>query len=224
MKKYYMAYEDRYKKVHSKGYLWEEEGNSQIVLDTIQKYSIKKDDKILDLGSGEGRDSIFLLKNGYNVLGVDCSGEAVKTCNTLSKNYKFKVVDLVKDDLDKSEKFDFIYSIAVLHMLCEDEDRKAFFKFLKSHLNKNRKALICVLGDGKTEFVSDYQNAFMEKDRFHKQSNQNIKVASTSLKIVTKENLFKEIYENEFCVLEYFIETKIPGFSEMMSVVIENKI
>ncbi|MBQ7308106.1 MAG: hypothetical protein IJW82_06235, partial [Clostridia bacterium] len=140
------------------------------------------------------------------------------------KNYKFKVFYLVKDDLDKSEKFDFIYSIAVLHMLCEDEDRKAFFKFLKSHLNKNRKALICVLGDGKTEFVSDYQNAFMEKDRFHKQSNQNIKVASTSLKIVTKENLFKEIYENEFCVLEYFIETKIPGFSEMMSVVIENKI
>ena len=228
MKKYYMAYDDRYKKIHEQGFLWEEVGNSKVVIDTIKKYSIKKDDLILDLGSGEGRDSIFLLQNGYKVMGVDCSSEAVKTCTKIArklnlKNHNFKVVDLVKDNLSNEMKFDFIYSIAVLHMLCEDEDRKSFYKFLLSHLKQNGKALICVMGDGENEFVSDYQNAFIEKQRFHKESNSFVNVASTSLRILSKENWIKEIEQNNFLIKEYFVVTDTPGFSEMMCVVLENK-
>ena len=35
--------------------------------------AVNKNDNILDLGCGEGRDSIYLLDNGYDVLAVDYS-------------------------------------------------------------------------------------------------------------------------------------------------------
>ena len=36
-----------------------------------------KGNKILDLGCGEGKDSIFFAKNGYEVFSLDCSEKAI---------------------------------------------------------------------------------------------------------------------------------------------------
>lgn len=74
---YYKAYEKRYSQVHQTGQLWEMHKSSREVIDTINEYNITKDDKILDLGCGEGRDAIYLLDNGYNVLAVDYSTSAI---------------------------------------------------------------------------------------------------------------------------------------------------
>lgn len=67
---YYKAYDKRYKQVYENGMLWTSNENTKDVMDVIEKYHISNKSKILDLGCGEGRDAIYLLNNGYNVLGL----------------------------------------------------------------------------------------------------------------------------------------------------------
>ena len=228
MKKYYMAYEDRYRQVHKEGLLWESQGNSQVVIDTIKKYNISQCDDILDLGCGEGRDSIFLLKQNYKVVGVDCSKEGINTCKKLASiqniNCDFRVLDLVNERLEK--KFDFIYSMAVLHMLCTDEDRKSFYNFIYNSLKQNGKALICVLCDKDgEEFTSDYKNAFEIKQRVHMETKKVLNIATTSCRMLKLDNLIKEAKQNNFELIECFRPDYIPGFNDsMIAMVISPKI
>ena len=67
---YYKAYEKRYSQVHKNNILWSSKKNTTVVLECIKNYKISKDSKILDLGCGEGRDAIYLLNNGYDVLAL----------------------------------------------------------------------------------------------------------------------------------------------------------
>ena len=55
MKKYYEAYDERYKTVHSVGELWFGEYPSPIVSEIITKYGIKKENGILEIGCGYPR-------------------------------------------------------------------------------------------------------------------------------------------------------------------------
>lgn len=47
---YYKAYEKRYEKVHLEGELWETCKPTNEVFETIKKYNIIKESKIMDLG------------------------------------------------------------------------------------------------------------------------------------------------------------------------------
>jgi len=53
--------------------------------------------KALDLGIGEGRNALFLAKNGFEVEGTDISQEAVKRCNELAQREKLPVRAEVAD-------------------------------------------------------------------------------------------------------------------------------
>lgn len=100
---YYKAYEERYSEVHRNGILWEDINPTGEVLDTILKYNISKNNKILELGCGEGRDAIYLLNKGYNLLAVDYSKSAILKCNQLTNDeYKdnFKQFDIIEDTLE----------------------------------------------------------------------------------------------------------------------------
>ena len=66
MENYYEAYEKRYRQVHGRGLSWASEKNSPIVLEMLEKYG-KTSGRILDVGCGEGRDCLFLLKRGCDV-------------------------------------------------------------------------------------------------------------------------------------------------------------
>ena len=91
------------------------------------KEKLQLNAKILELGCGEGRDAIFLLNKNYNVLAVEYSNTVIEKCKELSNynyNDKFKQFDIVNYALD--DKFDFIYSIAVIHMFDNKEHRNKF--------------------------------------------------------------------------------------------------
>lgn len=218
---YYKAYDKRYKQVYENGMLWTSNENTRDVMDVIVKYHISNKSKILDLGCGEGRDAIYLLNNGYNVLGVDYSDTVVQKCNELSKfQYmdKFRQLDLVCDKLD--DKFDFIYSVAVLHMFITDSHRKQFLSFIRNHLSFGGIALICVMGDGKKNFTSDYTKAFDDTKRVVMNNKKELNLATTSCRIVDWDTLIKEINSNNLQVIEKWISNSIPEFSEMMCVVV----
>ncbi|QXM06449.1 class I SAM-dependent methyltransferase [Crassaminicella indica] len=83
----------------------------------FEKY-LKKGDRILDLGCGSGRDSLYFMNKGYDVLAVDYSEELVKSASKLLNK---EVIILDMREMDFYEEFDAIWACAsILHINRED--------------------------------------------------------------------------------------------------------
>lgn len=218
-RKYFEAYDDRYKQAHEAGIHWFGGESSPIVGQVIEKYHMKPDSRILELGCGEGRDAQALLRRGYNLLATDISPEAIRYCKERlpAHSSAFSVLDCVNGALP--ERYDFIYAVAVLHMLVLDEDRKGFYRFIYDHLSPGGLALICTMGDGKMERQSDIANAFeLQQRNCH---GRKIMVAGTSCRIVRAMTFEKELAENGLEIVESG-QTSIPNeFSDMMYAVVK---
>lgn len=221
---YYKAYDKRYRQTYENNSLWEISERTKEVIDTLKKYKITKNSNILELGCGEGRDAIYLLDNGYNVLGVDYSFTVIDKCNELT-NYKyvnnFKQLDLIENSLN--EKFDFIYSVAVIHMFVLDEHRNKFYNFIYDHLKDNGIALIISMGDGALEINSDLEKAFDDTKRVNINTNKEIMVASTSCRVKKIDEMEKEIKLNNFEILEEKIIDDVPSFNKCMLFIVKKK-
>lgn len=222
-KKYYHAYDERYKQIHSQGLRWFYTTPSSIVEETIQKYSIKKNDSILEIGCGEGRDAIPLLQKGYNLLATDVSEEAIYFCKTTLPQYaqNFSKLDCVSDSL--RERFDFIYAIALLHMLVSEEDRTAFYSFIRQHLTENGVALICTMGNGTDEYQTDVHTAFHLKERLHPQSGKTVQIVNTSCRTVSFPHFGGELSKNGLIILEQGKTSIPPDFPHMMYAIVKNE-
>ena len=222
-KKYYEAYDDRYKKIHEATSLaWAGDRPSPTIEKLLKKYFASSKSKILEIGCGEGQNALNLISLGYNIEANDVSPEAIRWCkakakeNGINENLFF-VMDILRNDL--KEKYDFIYSVAVLHMLVEDEDRQGFLSFIREHLADNGKAFIIVMGDGKMTRKTDTTKAFELSERSF--GNKTIQVATTSCRMVTWEEYLNEMKRAKLNVLEHYIDTTISGFSNSMVVVVE---
>lgn len=221
---YYKAYEKRYKQVYKENMLWSSTLPTPDVINFINDYKINKQDRILDLGCGEGRDAIYLLEKGYNVLAVDYSLSVIDMCNKLSSNkYKkhFRRFDIIEDEIE--EKFNYIYSIAVLHMFVLREHRNKFLSFIKTHLTDNGHCLLCVLGDGKQDYTTNIKEAFKDTKRVVMNNNKKLDIATTSCKIVNWVELEKEILGNDLLIEKQWVSNDIPEFNNSMCVVIKRK-
>ena len=219
MRKYYEAYDERYKAVHKKNLRCLGYAPSDIVFEIIKKYGISADDTVLEIGCGEGRDAVCLLKKGYNLSATDVSPEAVNYCKSQYKDFadRFDLLDAVSGTLDK--KFDYIYSVAVIHMLVEDEDRQAFYAFIKEHLTENGIALICTMGDGEMERKTDVSVAFDLGERVCE--GETVLVAETSCRIVTAQTFEKELKETGFEIIEQGYTSIENHFPIMMYAVVK---
>lgn len=144
-RRYYEAYDERYKQVHQKSLQWFSSLPSKIVEETITEYGISKISKILEIGCGEGRDAIYLMKNGYDLLATDVSPTAINYCKETFPyvSQSFKVFNCLTERIN--DKFDFIYAISILHMLVLDKDRNLFYQFIYEQLKENGIALIAQL-------------------------------------------------------------------------------
>lgn len=220
MKKYYKAYDDRYRQIHGQNLQWSSDEPSPVVAEIIRQFSITTENKLLEIGCGEGRDSFLLLMNGYNLLATDVSSEAIEFCKRKHPEFAehFKVVDCIADTLD--QKFDFIFSVAVLHMLVSDSDRNAFYRFIREHIVPGGVALICTMGDGVIERQTDTKNAFELQERVHQQSGQSVLIASTSCRIVNFDTFGTELSQNGFAVIQKGITSAEPDFPQMMFAVV----
>tara|TARA_B100000579_G_C22614751_1_gene748983 strand:+ start:161 stop:814 length:654 start_codon:yes stop_codon:yes gene_type:complete len=92
---------------------------SVAAIDAVKIFKENNLDKIIELGSGQGRDSLFFAKNGFNIEALDYSRSAVKDIINKSKEYKIdnflnaKIFDLRKKLPYEDETFDACFS----HML-----------------------------------------------------------------------------------------------------------
>lgn len=96
-------------------------GTLNVDMMTIQKRFIgyiPKGGKILDLGCGSGRDSLFFKELGYNVTAVDGSSEM---CIQAEKNIGQAVINMTFDKLSFESEFDGIWACAsLLHVPSKD--------------------------------------------------------------------------------------------------------
>ena len=219
MRRYYEAYDDRYRQIHDRGQRWSFDVPTPIVLSTMKRYGVKASALILEIGCGEGRDAKAVLDGGYCLLATDISEEAISFCKKAMPKYEksFQVLDCIAGDYDA--KYDMIYSVAVIHMLVEDEDRNAFYRFIRNHLKEDGIALICSMGDGETEMRSDIATAFTLQERNH--ASGKVLVAGTSCRMVSFETFRREIQGNGLGIVEQGITSALPDFDSMLYAVVK---
>ena len=193
MRRYYEAYDQRYRQVHDRGLEWFGGRPTPIVAEMAEKYCLLADARMLEIGCGEGNDAARLLAKGCNLLATDVSPAAVKFCRGKYPRWAqcFQPLDCLRDSL--AERFDFIYAVAVLHMLVGDEDRQGLLAFIREHLKENGTGLIVVMGDGELRRATDIGTAFDLQERTHQASGQKMMLTSTSCRIVTREEFREEL-------------------------------
>lgn len=216
---YYEAYDERYKAIHAKGYSWAGGQNTPIVMETIEKYGIRPSAPMLEIGCGEGRDAGFLLERGFDLLATDVSPEAISYCRKARPGFedRFQVMDCLKDS--HGRRYAFIYSVAVIHMLVPDDDRKAFYRFIREHLSESGLALICTMGDGQSELMTDIRDAFVLKERDHPSGK--VLVAGTSCRMVSFPRFESELSESGLQIIEKGITACMPDFNALMYAVVK---
>ncbi len=117
------------------------------------KYVVKipkliKPGKVLDIGSGEGRNAFYLAQKGFDVTGVDISQKVMKQLLNFAEKDKLNIKGIVKSitDFEFNEQYDVIISVATLHLI----DKKELFKLIKKmkqQTKKNGLNLITVFTD-----------------------------------------------------------------------------
>ena len=219
---YYEAYEERYRTAHEKGVSWSSEKSTPIVMEVIRNYGISHVDKLLEIGCGEGRDAKAVLDLGYDLRATDISEEAVAYCRKIMPEYedRFSVLDCLKDHPE--QKYDFIYAVAVVHMLVRDEDRDGFYRFIREHLKRDGSALICSMGDGEMQMESDISKAFNLQEREHESGKMT--VAATSCRMVSFVTFEDELKRNRLNIIEKGITGSLPDFDSLMYAVVKKEI
>lgn len=220
-REYYEAYDDRYKQVHNKSLQWFSDANSKIIEEVMLKHKITKSMKCLEIGCGEGRDALYLLKNEYSLLATDISPTVVDYCKGKcpEKAECFQVLNCLTDRI--TETFDFIYAVAVLHMLVLDQDRHQFFRLIYEQLSDTGVALICTMGDGKEEWHSNISTAFDLQKRNHDATGEELYIASTSCRKVSFDTLYNELENSNLMLLESGITPIEPDFPVTMYAVVK---
>jgi SAM-dependent methyltransferase len=104
----------------------------------FKKYGVKR---ILELGCGQGRDTIFFASNGFDVHAIDASKVAIENINhkirqkTISLDLRhFKARHTLPYD---SSYFDAVYSHMFYNMRFTDEELGFLFKESKRVLKNN---------------------------------------------------------------------------------------
>lgn len=99
---------------------WAKSLKPSLLAKKLLKILPKKKNKVLEIGIGNGRDSIFFAQNNNEVYGIDIVAKAVKMAKENAE--RVGVIKLLKFRVGNAEKlsfkdrfFDAIYSISVLH-------------------------------------------------------------------------------------------------------------
>ena len=175
----------------------------------IKKKFLKKKDIVLDVATGNGRDSFFLRKHIKFVYGIDKSKVAIdvnsKKVDYLNlKNINFKNLGSQQIKSFK-KKVTFIYARFFIHAISEKIENK-FFNDLRKYFGKNvtvglefrttdDKLINKGIKIGKNQRFYTHYRRFIELKKFEK------KLEDKNFKIIYKKkglNLSKTLKENPY--------------------------
>jgi len=95
---------------------------SSFAVYVVGKY-LKKGSELLELGCGNGRDSVYFSSKGMQVTAVDQVQEEIDFLNDLNyENVEFISKDFT--ELESNKKYDYIYSRFSLHAIDRESEQK----------------------------------------------------------------------------------------------------
>jgi tellurite methyltransferase len=100
---------------------------AKIVFERIKERDYKT---LLDVGCGDGKDSIYFAKNGFEVTATDFSKVGISTLSEANEKENLGISVIVKDTrkISFEEKFDVIYANLSLHYFIDKETREIISK------------------------------------------------------------------------------------------------
>lgn len=130
-KGYYFGYEDRYAKIYEYGAAsWEPFSENASLRETLARHPEVFTGDIVDLGTGEGRDSLYLLRGriGRSVTSFDVSHSALEKARERAREENLPVDGFIEKDIIylrdvSAASFDLALNMGALHMLDRAEDR-----------------------------------------------------------------------------------------------------
>lgn len=139
-KPYYLAYEERYKKVYAAGgKRWGHAPDDETLKVTLEKWVNENNltgKKIIEFACGEGACGVILSKLGCYYHGVDIAPSAVtKSKDALKEfpNARVSLMDMVKETT--GEMYDAALDCMGFHMIITDDDRNAYLNNAFNSLN-----------------------------------------------------------------------------------------
>lgn len=129
-----MSLENRYNRIYSENETTFGGGKPEKVVSDITKY--RSSGSVLDLGAGEGRNSLFLAEQGFDVTAQDISEVGLGKLNKTAKEKGLNIQTEVKDirTLSPDHNFDVFVCTYVLHHLSR-QDALVLIKKMQEHTN-----------------------------------------------------------------------------------------
>ena len=116
------------------------------------------DSKILDLGCGQGVDSLFLSKNGFSVTAIDSSVVAINQIRIKKDEFKLDNLELICGNINdfniEKDKYQIIICRNVLNFLDKDKALK-ILNVLLDNIQKGSYLIIEVFTKNDPSFLSD---------------------------------------------------------------------
>ncbi|GKX28673.1 hypothetical protein SH1V18_11530 [Vallitalea longa] len=147
----------------------------------VENIKYLKNGSVLDVACGDGRNSLFLLQNGFKVTGVDFSDKALERLKRFAKTNKYfievKQADLMKpDSLDDMGIYD---NIVINHY------RLAKQQIYNIKNNLSDKGVLFVCGFG---YKHKVDNKIRECDLIQPEDFEGIKESFELLKYIENED------------------------------------
>ena len=120
------------------------------LIEFFSKYP--KNGKILDLGCGQGRDSIPLARIGFDVTGIDNSKVGIEQMNQIAKSEKLTLNGIIFDifGFDNFDGYDYVLLDSMFHFTKNDRIKE--IEFIRKIISKIRKGclvIFCIQDTGK---------------------------------------------------------------------------
>ena len=164
--------------------------------------------EVLDLGIGQGRNSIPLAELGFNVTGVDYSTKCLEICKNTCNKLNLVKSDIRTFDIEK-DKHDMILSGYVLHFLHKN-DSYQIIKNIKNNLKNNGIVYISVFSLEDPKFSkhstsSDFE--ILDNNILHNKVNDTYVSFFSKDEVLNLFSDFKTIFVSEEYCLEQNVET-----------------
>lgn len=117
---------------------------------------------VLELGCGNGRDSLYFDANGMDVVGIDASEVAINSLNSLKSGCKFICDDFIESEFICQRKYDICYSRFTVHAISLEQEYKLIKNVYKA-LNDN--GIFCVEVRSIHDFLYG-EGEYIGKDEF----------------------------------------------------------